>query len=417
MTQKEALDLMKSGKNVFLTGEPGAGKTYTINDFRAWARDHHRRVAVTASTGIAATHINGATIHSWSGMGIKKNLTDKQIEQILSNNFVARRLESADVLILDEVSMIGATFLTDLDRLLSKARNFMTDKPFGGIQLVLVGDFFQMPPVSKNYEKKQLFAFRSPAWDRANLEIAYLTEQHRTEDPEFLEILTAMRRGTLTEPMIEKLKQAAERENPLATQLETHNVSVDRINADKLAEIPGEAREYTMSSQGIPFLVMRLKESCLSPEKLELKAGAIVMFTRNKFDEDTGQPIYVNGTVGQVNRFKDNGQPVVWTTDGREVVVEKADWEYEENDVVKASIRQYPLRLGWAMTVHKAQGMSLDSAQIDLSNAFEYGQGYVALSRVRSLDGLFLRGFNKRSLMMHPEVVKQDAIFRKKAGI
>lgn len=413
MTQEKALEILKTGANCFLTGEPGAGKTHTINQFRDWAKQNGKVVAMTASTGIAATHINGVTIHSWIGAGLKKNLTDKQIDAILANDWTARRIEGADILIIDEISMLDADRLNDIDKIMRKQRNFMDDRPFGGAQVVFVGDFFQLPPVpdwdSKN---KPQFAFQSAAWKAARLHVLYLTEQHRQEDPVFLRILSRMRSGTLEQEDIDVLTQRSIDGPPDITRLFTHNKDVEHLNTIELEKLPGDAQRYDMYCQGIPFMVERLQKSCLSPQTLILKKGAIVMFTRNLFDRDTGKPTYVNGTIGRVERFTKNGIPVVWTKDGKEIVVERAIWEYEENGVSKASIEQYPLRLAWALTVHKSQGVSLDAAFIDLSAAFEYGQGYVALSRVRSLEGLFLKAFNPKALRMHPYVVTQDALFR-----
>lgn len=411
MTQQEALTILKTGKNVFLTGEPGAGKTYTINQFVAWCRGQNKRVAITASTGIAATHIDGVTIHSWSGIGIKRKLTDDEIEHLLENNtFKLYEIKAVDVLIIDEISMVDAVFLDLLDRVMRRARNVLSDLPFGGVQIVFVGDFFQLPPVPSRGEKTRVrFSFESDAWKDATPYTCYITEQHRQEDPIFLEILTNMRKGTLSQEHISVLES---RYLPVpiseTTMLYTHNAEVDRENDLELAKLPGIERGYTMTSSGHEVAVAILKKQCLSPDLLLLKVGALVMFTRNNWD--TG---YVNGTIGMVTEFFSDGTPVVATKDGKQIVVLQAEWKFvDKYGSTTASIKQLPLRLAWAMTVHKSQGMSLDQAHIDLSKTFEFGQGYVALSRVRSLQGLTLEGFNKKALQMHPAIVKQDKVFR-----
>ena len=194
--------------------------------------------------------------------------------------------------------------------------------------------------------------------------------------------------------------------NSVATRLYTHNENVDRINQESLAKVEGERRIYEMTSRGARALVESLKNNCLSPETLELKVGASVMFTRNNFDSG-----YVNGTLGTVIDFSALGLPLVQTKHGT-MTAEAETWEVMDGNRVLASISQIPLRLAWAITVHKSQGMSLDAAIIDLSQAFEYGQGYVALSRVRTLAGLYLEGFNERALEMHPRVVGKDRNFR-----
>lgn len=403
MEQVKALEILKSGRNVFLTGEPGAGKTHTVNTFTAWLDANHRSYAVTASTGIAASHIDGATIHSWSGIGIMSDLEDSDVDSIRFNKFSYRRIIAARVLILDEVSMLGAGFIDDLDKVLRAVHK--TQRPFGGIQVVMVGDFFQLPPVSRNGEAR--FAFESEAWKQADFNVCYLTEQHRQADPVFADVLRAMRLGSMTEQHIATITSRISN-GSAPTNLFTHNVDVDRMNAEKLARLPGDGHTYRMYADGDERAVATLKRNCLSPEVLVLKKGAVVMFTANKPDKG-----YVNGTIGTVEGFSD-GDPIIKTADGSRVYPEQNIWKaYDENKNIKASITQLPLRLAWAITVHKSQGMSLDAASIDLTNAFEYGHGYVAISRVRSLEGLHLVGINDNAFKVNPKVLEQDKIFRK----
>lgn len=417
MKQTEALEILKSGKNVFLTGEPGAGKSHTINLFTQWMQTARRpSPAITASTGIAATHIGGVTIHSWSGIGIKEFFTDSDIQQILKKSYVVRRVLDTTVLIIDEISMINGQTLDNVDRVCReiKAIDSMTNraKPFGGIQVIFVGDFFQLPPVSK-FGRAAKFAFESDAWLQADLQICYLSEQHRQDDADWLEILTAMRSGKITTAHLATLKTRKVKAPKNVTRLFTHNDSVDELNSFELEQLSGEKKTYRMSTTGIPFMIDSLKKNCLSPEILELKVGAPVMFTRNDIQMDGSPGEYVNGTIGVVSEFKD-GLPVVQTKSGQIIKLDRRqEWSIEEHGEVKASIKQFPLRLAWAITVHKCQGMSLDAASMDLSSAFEFGQGYVALSRVRSLSGLYLEGLNAKALQMHPTVVKKDGMFRK----
>lgn len=411
MTQEKALAVLKSGVNVFLTGEPGAGKTHTINRFKEWLDSQHKRYAVTASTGIAATHIDGQTIHSWSGIRIKSNLSARQIETILSDEYIHARLMNTDVLIVDEISMMDAQFIDDLNLVLKSARNTFENRPFGGIQIVFVGDFFQLPPVTK--DRKMRFAFESRSWKEAGLKVCYLHEQHRQSDPHFLDLLSSMRRGNVS-PQQKLMLQDCTRKGwgpnlpkDINTRLFTHNAEVDALNEMELDKIKGQEKIFTMRERGVPFLVSKLKESCLSPEILRLRVGATVMFTRNNFDDG-----YVNGTIGIVTEFNHDGWSVVYSRSGHEFVAKPAEWRFEEHGVSKAEISQIPLKLAWAITVHKSQGMSLDAAVIDLSKCFEYGQGYVALSRVRSLAGMVLEGLNDKTFAMHPVVVEYDRILR-----
>lgn len=411
MTQEEALSILKLGVNVFLTGEPGSGKTHTINRYIDWLRERSVEPSVTASTGIAATHVHGMTIHSWSGIGVKKNLSDWDVEMIATREKTVERILHAKVLIIDEISMLDAATLESVDKVLRTLRHsFMReDKPFGGLQIIFVGDFFQLPPVSRG-ERAQ-FAFQSQAWKDANPVVCYLSEQHRQEDGAYLGLLNAVRSGDVQDEHYELLKGRMNLDNKRdATRLHTHNNEADRTNEESLAKVEGKSRVFEMTSRGARTLVDALKQNCLSPERLTLKVGARVMFTRNNFEEG-----YVNGTLGEVVDFATSGLPVVKIKGGRQITPDMGEWSIVDGSKILAQIKQIPLRLAWAITVHKSQGMSLDAAVIDLSRAFEFGQGYVALSRVRSLEGLFLEGFNDRALQLHPDIIHADTIFRAKS--
>ncbi|MDP3697026.1 MAG: AAA family ATPase, partial [Candidatus Taylorbacteria bacterium] len=193
MTQEIALSILKTGKNVFLTGEPGSGKTHTINRYVAYLKEHGIDPAITASTGIAATHIGGMTIHSWSGIGIKKELSPADFGRVVSLRRASARVKKAGVLIIDEISMLDAKTINLIDTVCRAIKR--SQEPFGGIQVVLVGDFFQLPPVRREDEEPYKFAFESEAWMSANLSVCYLTEQYRQSDPKFLGVLSAIRSG------------------------------------------------------------------------------------------------------------------------------------------------------------------------------------------------------------------------------
>jgi ATP-dependent exoDNAse (exonuclease V) alpha subunit len=424
MTQDEALTILKTGANVFLTGEPGSGKTHTVNAYVSWLHAHGVEPAITASTGIAATHIGGHTIHSWSGIGVKRVLSAYDLDKISQTERIVRHVRGTNILIIDEVSMLSGDTLSMVDAVLCEIRG--SEKAFGGMQVILVGDFFQLPPISRheeNVEQESLmddssrsqFAFGSPAWESLNPIVCYLSEQHRQEDEKFLEILSAIRRGEVEDEHRELLMQRrGSGKDTQAAQLFSHNADVNQINDAELAKISESSHVFTMSGRGSEGMIAALKRGCLSPEVLALKVGARVMFTKN----DIAGRAYVNGTLGVVTGFaKENGYPIVKMHNGRTMVVEPAEWRVDDNGKTLAHINQLPLRLAWAMTVHKSQGMSLDAAHMDLSAAFEYGQGYVALSRVRTLAGLSLAGLNERALQVHPEIQEQDRTFRQQSEV
>ena len=431
MTQEQALNILKTGANVFLTGEPGAGKTHTINQYAGYLRARNIDPSITASTGIAATHLGGLTIHSWSGIGIRKYLDRYELDKIASTEYIAKRIRRAKVLVIDEVSMLGPETLDMVDMVCREIRQ--THEAFGGLQVIFVGDFFQLPPVVRNQvssTQQQItllqtpqarFAYDSGAWQRAKPIVCYLTEQHRQDDDLFLGILSAIRSNSITDGHLAEINKRKVVDNKVyekSVKLYTHNLDVDKTNEQMLGTVIGRPVTFDMNTKGSPALVAALQKGCLSPQKLILKVGAKVMFTKNNPKEG-----FVNGTLGVVESFSaqggpalgwDNymGYPVVRTNDGRKIVVEPMEWSVEENGKIKATIVQVPLRLAWAITVHKSQGMSLEEAVMDLSDVFEFGQGYVALSRVRRLSGLYLLGWNEQTFKVHPDVLRIDQNFR-----
>ncbi len=411
MQQLDAINILKLGFNVFLTGAAGAGKTYVLNQYIKHLNEHKIGVGITASTGIAATHMQGMTIHSWAGIGVHDDIDDAGLSRLLEKSQLVKRFNETKVLIIDEVSMLHGARLDLIDKV---CRTFKDEtKPFGGLQVILSGDLFQLPPVTKAGDVDWMFLSR--AWKEMNLKICYLKEQHRQDDSDLLDILNAMRDDQIEEyhqELLGERLQARPRDDQLPlTKLYTHNADVDSLNSQALAAIDGAAKTFAMESiKGSKKLVESLMNSCLAPQVLELKIGAEVMFVVNNIKEG-----YVNGTRGRVVAFTDENLPVVVTADEKTFVAKKFSWKVMDGETTRAEISQVPLRLAWAITVHKSQGMSLNAAQIDLSKAFEPGMGYVAISRVRSLDGLFLNGANSNALQVHPDIRKLDSILQNKS--
>ncbi len=413
MKQKIALQILKDHNNVFLTGAAGAGKTFLLNKYIEYCHKNDIKVAVTASTGIAATHIGGRTIHSWSGIGIADSMEAKDITKLLKRPDFVHRFRSTDVLIIDEISMIHARQLDLINKILRTARGNW--EPFGGMQVVLSGDFFQLPPIAKNRDEQVKFVYESQSWKEMNIKICYLSEQYRQDEDTILQVLSDIRSGSVDENTTELLRDAFERtleDHIEPTKLFTHNANVDIINNKELQKIDGKEIGYTMISDGVEQVICALQNSCLAPQELLLKEGALVMFVRNNFEEG-----YVNGTTGTVIDFTDDELPVVETFDGETITVYPEKWKIEEEGKTLAEIEQLPLRLAWAITVHKSQGMTLDAAEIDLSRSFEYGMGYVALSRVRTLKNMKLLGINNVALQVNPEILKADKRFQKESKL
>jgi len=401
MTQQEALTIMKTGGNVFLTGEPGAGKSYLTNQYIDWLIDNGKNFEVTASTGIAALNVGGKTVHSFAGLRDDEELSEEDIKDILGSSYTYRRYSQTDILIIDEISMVSAQLFQNIDTLAKIARN--NTKPFGGMKLVVVGDFYQLPPVKGDY------CFKSKAWTDASFTVCNITEQHRTNDMVFTSLLKNIRTGLWTDEQKQILRDRVQEDVSHikdATRLDTHNKKVDDINNMKLSRLDTIPKTYNMTSRGNEKAIAGLKKSCLSPEMLILKPGAKVLFTKNDI-----QQRWVNGTQGEVESLKENSVVVRIYKNNQTVEVGFEDWEqasgYGKNKTVHAVISQIPLRLAWAITIHKSQGMTLDSAIIDVSNAFATGQVYVAISRVRSLDGLYLQGKLSNKALEIDESVKE----------
>lgn len=431
MQQSTALDILKTGHNVFLTGSAGSGKTYTLNQYIHYLRARRIAVAVTASTGIAATHMNGTTIHSWSGIGIKDELTERDLKNISGRRYLTDRMKETAVLIIDEISMLHAKQLDMVNEVLKHVRN--SEAAFGGIQVVVAGDFFQLPPVGARGESnREKFAFMSAAWLAADFHICYLTEQHRQDDTQSGDtlnldaILNQIREQSVTFDAIHALEATHAHDVDVnRTRLYTHNLNVNKINERELDALSSKPVVFNATDFGDSKLVETLKKNVRTSDELTLKIGAKVMFIKNN-----NELAVSNGTMGEIVAFeslKSNGKvddkdkkdeaeqklPVVKLNDGRRVRAEPEEWMIEdENGEVLASYSQVPLCLAWAITIHKSQGMTLDAAEIDLSKTFELGQGYVALSRLKSLEGLQLLGMNDMSLQLDPLARGADKRFK-----
>lgn len=412
MTQETALEIMKTGENIFLTGAPGAGKTYVLNQYLDYLKKHGIEAAITAPTGIAASHIGGMTLHSFFGIGIRDTLTQYDIENLTEKKYIWERMKNLKVLVIDEISMLSPNLLNSIDAVLKTFK--FSSEPFGGVQTILVGDFFQLPPISRTDPEKR-FAFQATSWEELSPTVCYLETSFRHTDDILKNILGEIRNGEVSEESMNHFRSRYKKDPKnleQITRLYTHNTDVDSINMTALEELDAQLKVYNANTKGPKKWTEKIFKSSLVLEKLELKKGALVFFIKNNYEKG-----YINGTLGTIVDFDVFNVPIVETRDGKRIKADRMDWHFEDADgKPKATVSQIPLRLAWAITIHKSQGMTLEAAEIDLSKAFEPGQGYVALSRITALSGLKLMGLNDTALSVDPDVLHSDQSMRESSA-
>jgi ATP-dependent DNA helicase PIF1 len=404
--QNYAYNLMTQGKNIFLTGPGGVGKTALIKIFhKLYSRV--KTIAVTSTTGTSALLINGTTIHSYLGIGFGTGSVENLVNKIRSMSWLKKRWLSTDVLIIDEVSMMNPNLFDKIEEI---ARIIRKSKlPFGGIQVILSGDFCQLPVVGSDK-----FCFEADSWNFCIEETVYLTEIIRQGDKTFQDVLNNVRLGNINDKVKDLLKQRKDINlkndfGIMPTKLYSTNIDVDRINdieLDKLAEKGVTFYEYEMDTHvnakvsNKASVIDKFKKSCNAPEILQLCVGAQVMLLKN-LDLSKG---LANGSRGIIIGFLQD-LPLVKFLNGEERIIDMEIWEVIENDKPILSAKQIPLKIAYSISIHRAQGYSLDFAEVDLSNIFEYGQAYVALSRVKSLQGLSIIGIDYDNICAHPKAL------------
>ncbi len=402
----------QAGGNCFLTGAGGTGKSTQLRQFIA---ECPRRVSVTAPTGVAALNVGGLTIHRFCGMligpaaGQSNEEYFEQLRRDPRRSILAgfQRVQQCEVLVIDEISMLPGRQLEFVEYLFRRLRR--RAEPFGGCQVITTGDFLQLPPVRTSETERYDWAFQSEAWAAAGFRTFRLEKVRRQDEAAFVRALAEFRVGHVWGESARVL-QSRVRSNPPATmpRLFTHNIQVDKWNNFQLSELPGEEIVLEADQSGPDLQRAFLVKNLLTPATLHLKPGALVMFTVNRAAPGGTDPIFVNGQLGTVEEIERSDAPntiYVRVKDGSVIPVERFTWRYDQNGEDSASFSQFPLRLAWAMTIHKAQGLTLDSAYLDIRAAREPGQAYVAVSRVRSLAGLNFKEWFK-GVHVSPEAIE-----------
>lgn len=404
--QQLALEAVASGRSVFLTGPGGTGKSFAVNAILA---ETGRDARMTASTGIAASHIGGCTVHSYLGTGLAGTIEEAAKVTPFSEPRLRARFRSTELLVLDEISMLSGEYLDMMDHWMRRY-GVHPDLPFGGVQLLITGDFLQLPPVQRGTKRKPLkqFAFDADAWAGAEFETHQLTRSFRQADQAFVDALNDLRLGHATPHMTRTFEPCVQRKLLDPTYLVGRNKTARIINAQRLARLCVEQKQSPVSYRAetwgtTTFAVDGIRKHCLADENLTLAPGAPVLLLTN---DRAGR--WVNGTRGTVTDAS-LGKLIV-DIDGYSYQVEPHTWEMRDGDGHQAAtLRQLPVKPAWAITIHKAQGMSLDNVLVHNRGGeiFDSGQLYVALSRARRLEGLSLtQPIRAAQVSAHPRAVE-----------
>lgn len=397
-SQKEALDVLENEtSNVFLTGFAGTGKSFLISQFLQ-NKDQRNEYPVLGSTGVAALLLGGRTFHSYFGLGFASHSMEQTIKQACENRNVGSRLRKAKAIIIDEISMISGQLLTAAEKI---ARHFLEpSENWGGLRVIVVGDFAQLPPVERGNQKPWAFLF--PVWEESRFQPLVLKENTRVEDEAFMEILNKIRYGKVdseVEKFLNEKKMASPRTT--TTRLFPLRNQVFEYNIERLEEMNGDAFSIpTVYSGSEPYL-SSIKKNSPVDEVLHLKKGATVMIRMN-------DPMlrYVNGTIGKVDEYDRAEDKLKIQVRNRVYEFEKVAFSWMDGQgEIRAKAVNFPIQLSWATTIHKSQGATLDSAWIDLTRFWEAGQAYVAVSRVRNSDDLIIQDWNSKSIKADPAVM------------
>lgn len=395
--QEKALEALRGKGNVYLTGRAGTGKSTVLRAFIASADPEE--IVVLASTGAAAVLVGGRTFHSFFGLGIMEGGIAKTVERALKNPHLKRRLKRTSTVIVDEISMLSGDTLACAEEIARSARK--SAEPWGGLRFVAVGDFAQLPPISRDRNTTD-WAFQHEVWARTNFTSVALDIVHRSKSPEWTQALNDVRDGICSEAVKKILNGRMNRESPdELTRLFGRRDEAERYNQERLAALPDEPIAYTTDYRGDPGSIAQLKRYSPVPDVLVLKTDALVMIRKN---ETNG--LYVNGSLAKVRSYRKDRVTVELIDGGNTVDLEPMKFELlSAEGEVTATAKNFPLNLAYGSTIHKAQGATLDTVRMRLAGLWEAGQAYVALSRVPHPDRLFLDGWDERSIRADVDVL------------
>jgi len=406
--QQIAFDIVSRGENVFITSAAGGGKSYFIKMVYKQFKES-KNIAITSTTGTSAILINGVTLYSYLGIGLGNSDVSSLFLMIKKRREILKRWRDLNILVIDEISMLSPVLFDKLENLARVIRR--NDLPFGGIQLILSGDFLQLPVVGES----DSFCFEATSWNKCIKHIIYFDENFRQEDLVFNKCLNEIRMGNISKETTKILRSRvnAKLENEygvLPTKIYSLNRDVDIENDEELNNLvlknsDLDFYEYDLTYEVLSFDVKKveetIKKSCIVPFTMQLCVGAQVMLLYNMDVENK----LVNGSRGVVIGFE-NDLPKVRFMNGMVLTIEYKIWSHEENGEIVLQWTQIPLKVAFALSTHKAQGITIDYAEVDLSNIFENAQAYVALSRVRTLEGLSIKNFNKMCIRAHPKAIE-----------
>lgn len=409
--QIDAIDSVKSGRNTVITGPAGTGKSFVLDQIKKEVYG----ITLCGSTGVSAVNIGGRTLHNFLGLGLGEDSAEEIFRNLQGRKNVLSRIRQCKVLVIDEISMIDGELLDKADEVMRLVRN--SSKPFGGVQCVVVGDFYQLPPV----KKEKGFAFESKVWKEADFHCVHFNKIFRQKNYDFISNLLKIREGSIDQDVVNYFDSRVDKKfigeiEPV--EIFTTNKDVERINIEKMSKLNTEQKTYYSHDNGHKDALSIIEKNCPAAQTISLKKGCQVMLLANLSVEEG----FVNGSVGKVEGFRTNGDPIVKFKNGKMLDIERHSWEITESKRIDtgfsmskplikkeviAARHQIPLRVCYAVTSHKVQGSTLDCAKINLTKIFDYGMAYVALSRVKDIESLFIEGgVDWSKVKAHPKVIQ-----------